>query len=323
MLAATQATVTKLSDFLVFQQPGVIYGIVIAMIAAGAMFWLFGFQFHRLVLTLFFLGTGIWIGWYIGPMYGINSLLSMFIGGLLGAGIGYWFFNFWLAIFSSALIFLVLLSLYSWHIAYPYLKNAGQQSQKAMEIEGLKLAPGPSSSLTTNRSGVEVEDTKISDGRAFQELKLLVPKLSRAQYPDWQSWQEEFGPTLWAVWDRLKMIIPRLSVNMMLLAGVALIFGCVLALLRPAFLNIVYTSLFGALLIFGGMSILMTLRNTNHLAWLEGRYWLISVFLVILWIAGAGVQYWLKPAPPAGEEEGEDEEESDEPNKPKGEKKKK
>jgi hypothetical protein len=59
------------------------------------------------------------------------------------------------------------------------------------------------------------------------------------------------------------------------------------------------------------------------LAWLEGRYWLISVFLVILWIAGAGVQYWLKPAPPAGEEEGEDEEESDEPNKPKGEKKKK
>jgi hypothetical protein len=92
MPTATQATISGLSDFLIFQQPGVIYGIVIAMIAAGMLFWLFGYQFHRLILTLFFLGAGIWTGWYLGPIYGIHELLAMFIGGVLGAGIATGFF---------------------------------------------------------------------------------------------------------------------------------------------------------------------------------------------------------------------------------------
>jgi MFS family permease len=313
MPTATQETVTRLSDFLFFQQPGVIYGIVIAMIAAGVMFWLFGFKLHRLVLSLCFLGAGIWIGWYVGPMYGINALLAMFIGGLLGAGIGYWFFNFWLGIFSSVMIFFILLVLFSWQIAFPYLDQAGKESVKEIRSQGITLAPGA--------SGVEVGKREAPMGKAYRELQLLLPKLSRAQYPDWQSWQKAFNPTLLEVWNRLTVIIPRLSMNMLLLAGVAMIFGCVLALLRPGFLNIAYTSLLGSVLIFCGIGVLMTLKNTDQLSWLGGQYWIIAIFPIFLWTIGIGVQYWLKPAPPPAEEEGEEEEgESD---KPKGEKKKK
>ena len=117
----------KLSDFLFFQQPEVIYGIVIALIAVGAAFWLFGHRLHRILLTVVFLSAGVLTGWYVGPIYGINALLAMGIGGLLGAGVGYWFFTFWLAIFSSGLIFLILFSVYTWQIAVPYLTEAARE----------------------------------------------------------------------------------------------------------------------------------------------------------------------------------------------------
>jgi hypothetical protein len=315
----------KISDFLFFQQPGVIYGVVIALIAIGAAFWLFGQKIHRLLVTVVFLGGGILAGWYIGPIYGVNPILAMTIGGLLGIGVGYWFFPLWLAILSSALIFLILLGLYSWQIAVPYLTQAAHDAQRQYLKGEIKLAPGKNEPIAPMQRpiGPSAGGTAIATpvGTAWQDLQTLVPKLSRARYSDWQSWQKIFLPTLESIWGKLSVIIPRLSLNMILLGGVAFIFGCILVLIRPVFLNIAYTSLLGTLLSFGGIGVLFTLRDTEQLTWLEGQYWILPIVMGVIWMVGIGLQYWMLPAPPPVEESEDDEE--GEAEKPKGDKKKK
>jgi hypothetical protein len=323
-ISTTQAGVT-ISDFLFFQQPGVVYTIVISLIAFGAAFWLFGNKFHRMFLTVVFLGGGILAGWYIGPNYGVNTLLALIIGGLLGAGIGYWFFTFWLAIFSSVLIFFILFAVYSWQIAVPYLTSAADDAQQMNKNE-IRLAPGsktpqPAIQKPFGSPSALSEHQPTPVGNAWQELQTLLPQLSRAKYTDWQSWQNNFVPTVQAVWQRLCVIIPKLSLNMLLISGVAFIFGCILAIMCPVCLNIGYTTLLGTILTASGIGILFTLRDTSHFEMLTGQYWIIPAVIGVIWAIGIILQYWMLPPPPPPPEE--ENGEGDEGEKPKGDKKKK
>jgi len=249
----------------------------------------------------------------------------LIIGGLLGAGIGYWFFTFWLALFSSVLIFLILFALYLWQFAVPYLTSAANDAQQMVKSE-IRLAPGRSEQVPPltkplgSSAGLS-QQRPTPVGIAWQELQTLIPQLSRAKYPDWMSWQNNFLPTLKAVWERLGVIIPHLTINMLLIAGVAFIFGCVLAIVWPVGLNITYTTLLGTLLTSCGIGILFTLRDMSQMDLLQGQYWIIPVLIGVIGVIGIILQYWMLPPPPPPPEE--ESEEGAEEEKPKGDKKKK
>ncbi len=329
--STTQAFGSGLSDLLFVQRPEVFYGVVGAMILVGLTFWILGHQIHQLFLTFMLLGLGLVLGYRVGTFYGFegtNALLAALAGGLLGAGLGYWLFKFWLGILASGLIALILFGVYSCKIAVPYLSEAARESQTELQHRGLELAPGrktlpPQKLPIPNKPTAEPQARKSPLGQAYRDLELLLPKLSRAKYPDWTAWRQNLGPVTQAVWEKLLVIMPRLAIDVFLTCGVALIFGFVLVVLRPVFLDIAYTSLLGLGLTLGGIGLILALKSTESLEWVKANFLLVLVLTGALWLVGVGVQFKMIPPPPPPEEEGEGDEDPSEKEKPKGDKKKK
>ncbi|MFA5863717.1 MAG: hypothetical protein WC975_03425 [Phycisphaerae bacterium] len=327
--STTQAVVSGLSDLLFFQRPQVMYGVPVVIMIVGIVFWILGHQIHQLFLTVVLLGAGVYAGWRGGTSYeldGINLIGAMTAGGLLGAGIGYWLFRFWLGLLASGLITLILLSLYTGYIALPYLNAAKESAQKELIQNGVELAPGtdsqsrgdihlPNQPMPTQSVG------KSSIGQAYQNLQVHVPMLSRAKYPDARSWQTNFPKEAQIVWDDLIVIMPRLTIDLLITASVSLIIGFVLVVVAPIFLDIAYTSLLGLLLVAGGVAFLVALKDIERLAWIKENFWVAVGSPAVLWAIGLGIQYKMIPPtpPPAEEPEGEGEN----PEKPPGGKKKK
>jgi hypothetical protein len=315
-----QNNVQAVSDLLFFQQPGILYALVISMIATGAVLWVFGHPMHRMLLTMVFLGIGILVGWKVGMEYQINPLLAIPAGGAAGAAVGYWCFRFWLGILSACLIFFLMTSLYSWQIAVPYLSSAADEFAKQLRDKGIELSPGTNSlPLASNPSTIE-PSISAPIGQAYKELQHLKPKLLRSNYKDWREWQDNFLPALKETWARLIIIIPHLSLNMILLAAISLIIAGVLAVLRPMFLNIAYTTLTGLLLIAGGIEILLTLKRTEYLDVIKENSLIALGVLSLVWLGGIVLQYSMIPPPPPPDEESEDA--TDPPEKSGGKKKK-
>ncbi len=311
---AENPVMTNLSDYLFFQQPEIIYGSVVLFIAVGILFWLFGNQFHRLFLTVLFLGFGILAGWYLAGIYNVDVFLSMIIGALLGAGLGYWFFRLWLAILGAILIWIVLTAITSWQFAIPYLQLAASEYENSLH-QGIKLMPD-----TTSMPGESLTNHSDRPGQAYAIIKELVPKLSPREYKNWQDWRENFLPVLQRIFSQLRVIIPHLMLSTYLLAGIALVIGVVLALLRPTFLNIFYTSLLGVLLICFGIFILLILKKTEQMSILTAYPWIGGLIPALMWIGGMFVQYYRLPEQEEDEED-DDEEEEPAPRKSKGKKK--
>ena len=312
-----------------FQRPEMLYGIVGVMILVGLTFWILGHQIHQLFLTVLFLGLGLFLGYHIGTFYGFtgtNALLAALAGGLLGAGLGYWLFKFWLGVLASALIALILFGVYSSKIALPYLAVAAKKSQLELQHGGLELAPGrktlPLEKIPVpNKPAAEPQARKSPVGQAYRDLELLLPKLSRAKYPDWAAWRQNLGPVAQAVWEKLLVIMPRLAIDVFLTCGVALIFGFVLVVLRPVFLDIAYTSLLGLGLALGGIGLLLALKSPETMEWVKDNFLLVLVLMGVLWLVGLGIQFKMIPAPPPPpEEEGENGDDPPEKEKPKGDK---
>ncbi len=322
-----------LADVLFLKRPEMLYGLVMAMVVLGAAFWILGHQLHRIFLTVVLCGIGLLTGWKAGGLYGLeglNAILAVLVGGLLGAGVGYWLFRFWLGLLASGLITLILLSLYSWKIALPYLTTAASESRTQLMQNGVELAPGTGKNapkqlpiLSNQPSGTsQLRHTPM--GQAYQELTNLLPRLSRAQYPDWQGWAQNLSPTVHAIQEKMLVIMPRLGIDIFMVGSVALIFGFVLVVVRPVFLDIAYTSFSGILLTIGGIALFLILKDLSKLEWVQNNA-LVSVGLLIaLWLVGVGIQYAMVPAPPPpAEESPEEAEEAPEKDKPQGGKKKK
>ena len=322
---ATESAVSGLADFLFLPRPEVLYLVVVALFVFGVTFWILGHQIHRIFLSVLLLTTGLAVAWQIAIYYeleGLHAVLAILAGGLLGTGLGYWFFRFWLGLLASALMAVVLFLLYSGSFALPYLQTAAAESQAQLTKE-LKLRPGAHSSVKK----IPVSTTAPASvgknllGQAYWDLRAALPRLSRAKYPDWKTWRESFPTVLQTVWTKLLVIIPRLAIDVFLISGVAVIFGFVLTVIRPVFLDIGYTSLLGLMLILSGVLVLLTLNHTEQLQWL-GENILITVGVVAgLWLAGVGFQYRMVPPPPPPEDS-EDGEEGGEKDKGQDKKKK-
>lgn len=329
MLTTTQGYGTSLSDLLFIQRPEMLYVLAGVLLVVGLAFWFLGHQIHRIFLTVVLLAIGTLIGWHVPETYGlhgVHAVLAVAVGGLLGAGLGYWLFRLWLGILASALIAGVLLTLFSWSIAVPRLEKAAEDARMSLAKQGLELSPGPSRQKPLNlpvpRPSVsQIPDPGSSLGRAYQGLQDLVPKLSRAKYPDWQTWQQQFPATARGVWDHLATIIPGLTRDISLIAGIGLIIGLVLAGTHPLFLDIAYTALLGiVLLLVGGVVLLVPLKDTGILGTVAANPWLSLGVVAVSWLIGVVVQYYMLPSPPAPEDaEGS----KPAPEKPQGDKKKK
>ncbi len=313
-LIAENSVTTNLSDYLFFQQPEIVYSSVVLFITVGIIFWFFGQQFHRIFLTVLFLGLGILAGWYLAGRYDGDIFLSMFVGALLGAGIGYWFFRIWLALLGSLLIWIVLIGLTSWGFAKPYLQQASQEYENSLQQKGISLIPA------STKPAESLFAMSEKPGQAYAELKELLPKLSPREYSSWEQWRDNFGNVFKQIIFYLKIIVPYLTLSIYLLAGISLVIGVILALLRPTFLNIFYTSLLGVLLVCLGIFILLTLKKTEQIGILAAYPWLIGVVPTGMCIAGIFVQYYRLPVEEY-EEEQDDEEDEGGGQKSKGKKK--
>jgi hypothetical protein len=329
-LSTTQAVGSGLSDLIFFQRPEIFYGIAGAMILVGVTFWILGHQIHQMFLAAVLLALGLLVGYHLGSYYGFegtNALLAALAGGLLGAGLGYWLFKFWLGILASALIALILFGMYSWKIALPYLAIAARESQVELQHRGLELAPGQQNPLAGKlpipvKPGPESQARKSPIGQAYRDLEILLPKFSGAKYPNSTAWRQNLPSVAQGVWEKMILVIPRLSVDVFLISGVALIFGLVLVVLRPIFLDIAYTSLLGLILTAGGAGLFYAWKSANATTWVKENFVMALIGFGILWLVGLGVQFKMIPPPPPPAEEEAEGEEPPEKEKSKGGKKK-
>jgi hypothetical protein len=330
MMTATQAYGTGLSELLFIQRPEMLYIVVGVMAIVGLAFWFLGHQIHRVFIAVLFSALGFYVGWEASGYYGLHGLhvaLAMLGGGLLGAGLGYWVFRFWLGLFASGLIALLLLGLYSWKMAVPYLAEAAGDSRQALMEHGIDLTPGNKADRPeippagSHRTGPGPQARKSQAGQAYQSVQSLLPKLSRAQYPDWSTWRTRFPDVAGKVLENLQVILPGLKRDFFLVCAVGLVVGLVLAGMRPVFLDIAYTSLLGILLCIGGVILVVTLKDTRKLGWIGDNALVSGGTVTFLWLVGVAVQYYMIPPPPPPPEESEEEE--DAPEKDKGGKKKK
>jgi len=306
-LAVSESAVeTTVWDMFFFQQPEFIYSVVIALIAVGVLFWLFGSQFHRLVVTVVALAGGMVVGWYLGDGYGVNIPLAMALGAIIGAGIGYWLFTLWLGLLASGLMSLVLIAVFWCTLATSYLRTAATESQAELSKHGLSLRPAASQPAT--QACTFAAQTPAKSGEAYRNLQMLLPKLSRANYENWDDWRRHLGQNLKAVFDNLGVIIPPFKLGISVIVCVSLICALLLAFLRTDFLNIVYTSVFGTALICAGVAVLLTLKPTPQTRWFAQNLWLIWPIMLTMTVVGTGLQYYLYPKP-----EEEAEEETEEP----------
>lgn len=298
---------SNLSDYLFFQQPGIIYGTVVISIAVGILFWIFGNQFHRTFLSVLFLGIGVLAGWQLGIRYDIDIIFSMVLGGLLGVGMGYWFYRLWIGLLGAVLVWSVLTALFTWQFAVPYLSEAAQENRQSLVDNGIQLTPATS----TARKIPSIQLRQETPGGAYDKLNTLLPKLSPREYKNWQEWRDSFPEVSEQVVEKLQVIVPHLTLSILVLGAASLIIGVVLSALRPQFLNIIYTSMLGVCLISFGFFTLLVLKQTRYLALIKNNVWLVAILLTVIWVIGTGIQYHLLP--PAPEEDDEDEDEEDEP----------
>ncbi len=300
---------SNLSDYLFFQQPEIVYGTVVISIAVGVLFWIFGNQFHRTFLSVLFLGIGVLAGWKIGIWHDIDIILSMVIGGVLGVGIGYWFYRLWIGLLGAVLIWLVLIALFSWQFAVPYLSEAAQENEQSLVNNGIQLAPSTSPAHVISGIGSQQE----TPGQAYDKFKNILPKISPREYRNWQEWRNAFPGVFRKILDELQVIIPHLTISILVLGAASLIIGVILAALRPQFLNIIYTSMLGVLLTSFGIFILLALKKTDHLTLIGENIWLVAIVLSAMLLVGVGIQYHLLPPVPEVDDEEDDEDEEDEP----------
>lgn len=270
------------------------YAAIIALIAVGVIFWLFGSQLHRLALTVVGLSGGIVVGWQLGSVYDVNIVLAMTVGAAIGTSLGYWLFKFWLGLFTSLLICLVLLGLYHWQIAQPYLRNAENQTK-------IELA---------QRFWTTPTSKPATDGEAYTNLKHHLSRVSPKSWETQQEWREHVGEELSAVTDNLGFLIPHLKIGITFIVFGSLIAGFVLAFLRPDFVNIAYTAAIGALMIWASVAVLLAFRDTAQSDWLWAHSWTIWTALVLMAVVGGAIQYYMYGW---GEEEDEEDEEEAEP----------
>jgi hypothetical protein len=101
--------------------------------------------------------------------------------------------------------------------------------------------------------------------------------------------------------------MPRLGIDIFMIGSVALIFGFVLMVIRPVFLDIAYTSLSGIGLAIGGMALFLSLKNFEKLQWIQDNPLVSAGLLTVLWLTGVGIQYAMVPPPPAPAEEASEE----------------
>jgi len=330
-LTTTQTAMTGLSDMLFLQRPETFYGIIVAMVVVGLTFWILGHQLHRIFLTVLLAGIGALAGWKVGGIYGfegVNIVLAVVSGAMIGAGVGYWLFRLLLGVFASFLISLILLSLYSGKIALPYLNTAAAESNMTLMHNGIELSPGGKATVKKlpllNQKPSEPQAQNAPMGKAYLEIKNnLLPRLSRAQYPHWGSWARNFWPTVQVVREKMLVIMPRLGVDLFMIGAVALIFGFVLVVLRPVFLDIAYTSLAGISLAIGGIMMFLVLKDIATVQWIWTSPLIFAGLLSVLWLIGIGIQYAMVPPPPVPVEEGAEEEDGSEKEKPQEGKKKK
>jgi len=239
----------------------------------------------------------------------------MAIGAVIGAALGYWLFRFWLGLFASALVCLVLLVLYAYGLAIPYLSEAARQSEFELAQQGLTLR----TPQTTQPQGLTIVPPPTLPpagklGLAYRTLQEHLPRLTRAYYDDWNQWRAHFRENLSAVYGSLTLIIPRLRPELAIIIVVSLICGMVLAFLRMDFLNVLYTSAIGGLMVVLGGAMLLMLKTTPQAQWLWANLWVVYVTLLLMVLVGVVLQYYLFG--PIGEEEGEEAEEDTEPGKP-------
>ncbi|NLX06718.1 MAG: hypothetical protein GXY33_16390 [Phycisphaerae bacterium] len=300
---------------LFFQQVEVVYAVVALLLTVGVLFWLFGSRFHRLFLTVLFLSVGIVGGWEVANAYAVNVFLGMTIGVALGASLGYWLFRFWLGLFASGLVGLALLIVYWYAWAQPCLAQAARQTQVARVSQGIELNP-PATQRATGGISATTEPASASTGQAYRNLEVLLPKLAPRAYADWDGWRAGFPETASSILRNLSVIMPRLRFELTIILMAALIVAMLAAFLRPYFLNIVYTSATGSLLVALSVAALLTLKATVQTQWLSVNSWVVWTGLAVMTGVGIGVQYYLYP--PAKPEEPQEEEDEEAPTPPKG-----
>jgi len=314
--ATEQGLQTGFSDMLFFQQMEVVYVLVVAMMTAGVLLWLFGGQVHRIVVTVLALAVGIVAGWALSISYGVEVMLGMTAGAVVGATLGYWLFRFWLGVFSSWIICMILVGLYGFVWARPYLQAAARSSRTELVNNGITLLE-PVPATQPDQPTSQMTDTPLvarTDGQAYRNLVRVLPRLTRGHYTDWDQWREHFGRTVSVVIDNLSVLVPRLKLELALIAGVSVILGMVLAFLKPDFLNVVYTSAVGTLMTVAGIAILLSVQTTTQSRRFWANRWAFGLAMVLMVLVGAVVQYYLYPRD--AEEAEEDEEEEPEQAKP-------
>lgn len=298
-----------LLDQLFIRQPEVILVLVIAVMAVGILFWLFGARFHRLVVTVLALSAGMVVGWYLGASHSVNPLLGMVLGAAVGAALGYWLFRVWLGLLASLLILLVLLGFYGSRFVIPRLQAAGQTSRSELGDQGsISLRPPtPPTDM--------VPTTNTTRGQAYRNLEELIPWLSPANYDTWDHWRPHFREVLSAVSKNLLFLMPHPKVDLVVILAVSLVAGVVLTIFKPTFLNIVYTSALGATLIVASAIALLTLKQSVQGQWLWDNAWTVWSALLLLTLVGSAVQYAFREQPVEEEGDPEDVEEDEKPAK--------
>jgi hypothetical protein len=326
----TQPVTGRFSDMFSGSPAGDMMGYVAitVFIAIGVLFWLFGSKFHRLAVTVMGLGGGMVIGWQLANIYNIDHpLLAMAIGAAIGASLGYWLFKLWLGLFTSALICLTLLALYSWQIAIPYLQDAENQQQIAMTRNRAIGLEEPTSRIGPNRENSKSTPTRTTDGQAYSDLKRHLRGLSPRSWQNTQEWRDNFGRETAALVKDMSFIVPHLEIGIAIILLVSLAIGMALVFLKTNFVNIVYTACLGSVMMGSAIAILLVLRSSpqSDWSWLQRRWWTLLIALVLMALVGSVLQFYLYGRTEQQEDdEGEEEPEpASSPKSDKGKKRKK
>lgn len=316
MFAQSPST-ASLSDMLFLQNVEVIYTaavvLIIGSITVGVLLWLFGHRAHRLSVTVLAMAGGAVAGWHVGGPDTIGPPLAMAIGAIVAAAVVYWLFPLWLGLVASTVIAAVLLSLYAWQFAIPYLVDAKSTSEETLSVQGLTLPPATDTQPTTMRSDNLIRiNGDITAGRAYRNLELLLPRLSPASHESWEQWRDQFVETFRAVRENLSRIIPHLTLNVAIIMCVSLIVGLLLAFFKTDLVNMICTSAVGTAMICLAFALLLVIKPSLEVQWLCANAWVIVVLIPAMVVAGSLHQYH-SFAEEVGEEDEEDDEEAEPP----------
>ncbi len=273
--------------------------IILGIFTISALLWSNGFKIHRMIITAGFFGVGIILGWLIGMNNGIELLLSMVIGGVLSAGIGYWFFRGWLGVFSGIIFGIIIAMLLSWQFTLPYFRMV--TSERLVKI-GKKQAPTTKPAKWGKNSNKSITST-------YENLNKLISKLNPKGYKSIAEWEANLRSTLNAIVNEIKKTLPHFQLMCIFSLIIGLLIGIVLSVINPVFLNIAYTSLIGTIGIFGGVGILMKIGGAIGKSLYGIKPGIIIGIGGIMWIIGMAIQYYLLPEESEEQEEGEEKKE--------------